>query len=482
VIITSNALPPGQTSVVGGAHGITTTLNDAYGSTDGNPGAVLTTAPATIPGSSSGGECVAALTVTKTTTTPAVTNTSAGTAARYTITVSNGANVSPATGVGIADALPAGFTYATTVGVVLGGGATRPAAVNPAAGAANPTFGTFSIPAAGSVVITFTVNIAASVVPGTYSNPAAATYLDPARTTVSGTASSTYPGGGVERVTLITLAGLPNTSAPLSESGAPAPSLWPATLGLMAVAFALFIAARARIDRSVRFRQRRRRPEFALPIMLSVAVCAVAFGTSQPGPLQPAPSQPAGSVAQLAATVPVSVEVIGDTAVTEAKPPAPVEEKFYAASGAITPSRLRIPSIGVDASVAGVGLLPDGSMAVPNNLWVSAWLSSSARPGQAGNAVIAGHRGIGAPGLFGHLENVRPGDRIHVSDASHAELVYEVTRVASLDLSGDTQMQVFGPTAQRQLVLVTCFGRYSSTTRTYDHRLVVFSRLLPPGS
>jgi hypothetical protein len=31
-------------------------------------------------------------------------------------------------------------------------------------------------------------------------------------------------------------------------------------------------------------------------------------------------------------------------------------------------------------------------------------------------------------------------------------------------------------------VLITCFGKYSSSTRTYDHRLVVFSRLLPPTS
>jgi LPXTG-site transpeptidase (sortase) family protein len=121
-------------------------------------------------------------------------------------------------------------------------------------------------------------------------------------------------------------------------------------------------------------------------------------------------------------------------------------------------------------------------MGVPDNLWVSAWLSSTARPGQAGNAVIAGHRGIGAPGLFGRLEKLKTGDRIHVSNAGHAELVYEVTRVASLDLSADTQMQVFGPTTQQQLVLITCYGRYSRTTGTYDHRLVVFSRLLPASA
>jgi LPXTG-site transpeptidase (sortase) family protein len=480
VIITSNALPPAQASVLGGVHGTTTTLADPYGSTSGNPGVVLTTTPATIPGSSSGAECVAALTVAKSTTTPAVTNTSGGTTARYTITVTNGASVSPATSLSISDALPAGFTYATTVGIVLNGGATRPATVNPTAGDTNPTFGTFSIPAAGSVVITFTVNIAASVAAGTYNNPAAATYLSPTRTTVAGSTSSTYPGGGVERVTVTSIPGLPNTSAPLDEAGATGPNLWPAALALIAGVIALGLAARAWRNSWVRYRQRRRRPSLALPVMLSLAVCALAVSQAMPSP---APSsQAAANPAPVAAAGRSGVEVIGITVVSQVKPPPPVEEKFYAASGAITPSRLRIPSIAVDATIAGVGLLPDGSMGVPNNLWVSAWLSSSARPGQAGNAVIAGHRGIGTPGLFGHLENVRPGDRIHVSDASHGELVYEVTRVASLDLSADTQMQVFGPTTQQQLVLITCFGRYSATTRTYDHRLVVFSRLLPPSS
>jgi hypothetical protein len=74
VIITSNALPPAQASVQGGAHGITTTLDDAYGSTSGNPGVVLTTTLAAIPGSSSGAECVSVVAVSKTTSTANVTN------------------------------------------------------------------------------------------------------------------------------------------------------------------------------------------------------------------------------------------------------------------------------------------------------------------------------------------------------------------------------------------------------------------------
>ena len=601
VIITSNALPAGQTSVLGGVHGITTNgPADAYGSTSGNPGAVLTTTPGAIPGSSSGAECVPVLTVTKTTSTPSVINTSTGTVATYSITTSNAVNTSAATNVSVSDALPAGFTFASSAPVVLNGGATQPAAVNPVVGDTNPTFGTFTIPGGGSVVITFTVNIASSVVPGTYNNPAAATYLSPTRITTTGTASSTYPGGGPDRVTVAVLvsdmtvakshidpfvrgsttatytvtatnsgaapttgtvtvtdtlpAGLTPTAAAgtgwtcpapagqtvtctradalaagssyppititvtvllsaagsmvnqaavsgggetnaanntasdptniISLPGLPNTSGLPAAGGsigltptlLMLAAFSLIVGVGTIVMRGgVRFRRRRRRPAFvALPILLSVVAATLALS-----PLVTANPQPtAGTPAPLTISD-TGNELIGATVVSHITPPTPAEQVFHAAAGAITPARLRIPSIAVDAPVTGVGIMPDGSMGVPDNLWMSAWLSSGARPGQTGSTVIAGHRGVDTPGLFGHLENVRPGDKIRVSDAGSGELVYQVTRVASLDLSMATQLQVFGPTAQQQLVLITCIGQYSRSTRTYDHRLVVFSRLLP---
>jgi LPXTG-site transpeptidase (sortase) family protein len=614
VIVTSTA--PASTSVLGGVHGTTTTAADPYGSSDGGAGVLLATTPGGLPGSSSGAECVPAVTVTKSTSTPNVTNTVSGTTATYSITLGNGANTAPATNVSASDALPAGFTYASTVGIVLNGGATRPATVDPVLGDANPVFGTFSIPGAGSVVITFTVNIAPSVAAGTYNNPATGTYLDPTRTTPAGTASIAYPGGGLERVSvgvpdmtitkshidpfvrgsttaaytltahnsgggpttgtvtvtdvlpagltptaaagsgwtcpapagqtvsctradalaagssypairvtvtvlasspstvinvatvggggetnltndtatdptnIISLAGLPNTSGLQALDGAPA-AIAPATtsngwlvvLGLLA-GVAGFAVAVLSGRRQVRFRRRRRRPaSSAMPALIGIVVCALAAG--QFLPLQSAASiSPSASMvgpAYVADEVGARAGLVGPANVTAVKPAPALEMSFHAAAGPITPLRLRIPSIGVDAPVAGVGLLQDGSMGAPNNLWTSSWLSSSARPGQPGSAVIAGHRGIGTQALFSHLENVRPGDRIHVSDASGGELVYEITRVASMDLSVATQLQVFGPTSQQQLVLITCYGQYSRSTSTYDHRLVVFSRLLPPA-
>jgi fimbrial isopeptide formation D2 family protein/uncharacterized repeat protein (TIGR01451 family) len=181
-----------STNVSGGANGITTTASDAYGSTAGGTGAVISIIASDIPGASSGAQCTPILTTTKTTSTPSVTNVPAGATATYAISVSNAANRSAAQNLNLSDTLPAGFTYNTTVSVSLTGGATRPTTTNPAAGAAVPNWGSFIIPGGGGVTLTFTASLASTVTAGTYQNPASAIYSDPARTTVGGTTTSNY--------------------------------------------------------------------------------------------------------------------------------------------------------------------------------------------------------------------------------------------------------------------------------------------------
>ena len=114
------------------------------------------------------------LTVTKTTSTPLVNNTgAAGMQAIYTITVSNSVSRCAATGVTIADVLPAGFTYASTGAITVTGSpasAGRSGGTNPAVGATNPAWTGFTVPGGGSVSLTFTANIAAAIANGTYFN------------------------------------------------------------------------------------------------------------------------------------------------------------------------------------------------------------------------------------------------------------------------------------------------------------------------
>ena len=178
-------------NVSGGANGVTTVASDSYGSTAGANGQVLTIIPTQVPGNSSGAQCVPLLTVTKTTSTPTVNNGPTGTTATYTIVVANAANRSAASGLAVSDTLPTSFTYASTGSVALAGGSTRPSTTNPTAGDAVPSWSAFTVTGGGSVSITFTTNIAAGVT-GVQQNPATATYLDPARTTVTGTTTASY--------------------------------------------------------------------------------------------------------------------------------------------------------------------------------------------------------------------------------------------------------------------------------------------------
>ena len=187
-------------NVGGGAAGDTNNGSGTfipYGATAGTNGSSTTAATlAGVPGTSAGTECTPQLTVTKTTSTPVVVDSGAGGTATYTITVANAAGRAPATNTSISDALPAGFTFASTTLVTLTGGATRPSTSNPTVGSATPAWGTFTIPGGGQVQITFTTTVAAGTTPATYQNPATATYTDPARATAGGTTSASYNPAG----------------------------------------------------------------------------------------------------------------------------------------------------------------------------------------------------------------------------------------------------------------------------------------------
>ena len=190
-VILSNA-SLGTASRTGGTAGYTSGgTSNHYNAQDGASGyasASITEASVTDVKASSA--CIPVLTVTKSTSTK---NSIAGSTATYTIAVSNATGKAPATEIVIADSsLPTGFTYASTGTVNLAGSATRPSTSNPSVGATAPAWDQFQIPAGGSVSITFTVNLASTVARGSYDNPATATYLDPTRTTTTGTTAASY--------------------------------------------------------------------------------------------------------------------------------------------------------------------------------------------------------------------------------------------------------------------------------------------------
>ncbi len=139
-------------------------------------------------------ECFPQLTVTKTTSTGTRVQ-GVDTTASYEVTFSNAASTATivrpsATGVTLTDTLAAPITFPTggTATVTYTGGATGPVANNATLAPSSNTaqtvvFGssssTFTIPAGGSVKLTFTVNLN-NAAPGTYNNSATASYVNPA--------------------------------------------------------------------------------------------------------------------------------------------------------------------------------------------------------------------------------------------------------------------------------------------------------------
>jgi uncharacterized repeat protein (TIGR01451 family)/fimbrial isopeptide formation D2 family protein len=136
----------------------------------------------------------AVLAVSKTASTPSVLLSGSTGTATYTVTVAN-SGTGAATSVKLADALPAGFSYASTTSVTVNGSALAPGAYQvlgtPAAPQwdSNPTGG-FTVNAGQSLVVVFNATIAANTIGGVYSNSASATGVARTITNFDGAAST----------------------------------------------------------------------------------------------------------------------------------------------------------------------------------------------------------------------------------------------------------------------------------------------------
>lgn len=149
-------------------------------------------------------------------------------------------------------------------------------------------------------------------------------------------------------------------------------------------------------------------------------------------------------------------------------------------SRAIIPYKIKIPSLGIDTFVERVGVASDGSMDVPKNIWNTAWFGNGGyKPGEMGNAVIAGH--LDAPGtkaVFWELDKLKPGARLYLSDTGGQELTFEVIELKDYLISEAPLTQIFGPATEPRLNLITCSGVFSRASQLYNKRLVVFTKLI----
>lgn len=161
-------------------------------------------------------------------------------------------------------------------------------------------------------------------------------------------------------------------------------------------------------------------------------------------------------------------------------PPIPTPDPYLVIG---PPVHVEIPSIGVSASIELVGLTSDHAMDVPRGWMNVGWYRDGYRPGEPGNAVLAGHLddSSGGPAVFWSLDRVQIGDEIVVDYANGDRYVFVVEgqELYEHDAVGPIIDRIFGDSLTADLNLVTCDGAWDHGQATYSHRLVVFSTLSP---
>lgn len=141
------------------------------------------------------------------------------------------------------------------------------------------------------------------------------------------------------------------------------------------------------------------------------------------------------------------------------------------------PVRLKIPGINVDSSIEYVGLTPDGAVGIPVDPANAAWYDLSPFPGDVGSAVITGHINWynNAIGVFANLSEVKPGDRISVTDVKGAVIPFVVREIRSYDALAQATDVFISNDGKAHLNLITCEGEWDRAAKRYSHRLVVFA-------
>ncbi len=168
-------------------------------------------------------------------------------------------------------------------------------------------------------------------------------------------------------------------------------------------------------------------------------------------------------------------------AVAQAAPKAPLAPTPRTLNLATLPKeRLSIAKLDIQAALEEVGTTTGGKMGLPSKPGNVAWFKLGSKIGEAGNAVIAGHldQPNGDPAIFAKLGDLGVGDTFEVYKGGE-KMTFAVEKKKSIKVSDSAGLvEVFGPSKETRLNLVTCWGEWDRDNKTYTDRLVVFTKLV----
>ncbi|MFE4455511.1 class F sortase [Streptomyces sp. NPDC056796] len=143
------------------------------------------------------------------------------------------------------------------------------------------------------------------------------------------------------------------------------------------------------------------------------------------------------------------------------------------------PTRLTVPSLGIDSELLRLGLNEDGTVEVPaaEKGMTAGWYAGGAVPGEPGAAVLIGHNDTRlGKAVFHDLHTIAKGADITVSDGAGKENHFTVTGTETVKKNAFPSQKVYGATDERVLRLITCDGDFDAAGHPVDN-LIVYAKL-----
>ncbi|MCO7220679.1 class F sortase [Klenkia sp. PcliD-1-E] len=164
---------------------------------------------------------------------------------------------------------------------------------------------------------------------------------------------------------------------------------------------------------------------------------------------------------------------------TAGSPPAPIVTEVGSGNPtAPAPVSVAVPSVDLSSSLVPIGVDTTGALVPPADFQQAGWFSAGVAPGEVGPAVLAGHvDSRSGPAVFWGLEDIQVGAQVLVGRADGSTLAFTVTRVAQYPKTAFATQEVYGPTVDAQLRLITCGGEFDRSRRSYTDNVVVFATL-----
>ena len=146
------------------------------------------------------------------------------------------------------------------------------------------------------------------------------------------------------------------------------------------------------------------------------------------------------------------------------------------------PKYISIPSIGIGTTrIIQLGLLSNGQIATPDNIYDTGWFNQSAQPGQYGAMFIYGHvSSWTADGIFYNLKKLKPGSDVTIIRGDNTFYIYRVVTTKIYPYNNVPMSSVLAPiqSGTPGLNLMTCTGSVIKGTSEFNERLVVYTSLV----